>query len=694
MNLETMKSIAVRLDEQYRVHAARLSRSQPWFARFTLREQSGPKDFYVGTESATDERILKWNHPMALAVAQAELGDAIILPRQFTDESRTLESRAEVDGEGGELSRIRLLLPEGEANFVRTEAGLVDVQRAAASRVIPKGLDDIIGQLTPAQYKLITAERGAPLIIQGRAGSGKTSVGLYRVAWLTHAPEGTDVVPVAPGRVLVLMFNKALQLYVQRLMGSVGLGSVRVDTYHGWALEEIKRGYRGELLIETQQFPGYANASKLKKQLGILKVVEAFVARQTVQVSGWLDKKLVAYDPTGHWVGRFQGDEAPLVRRLIVLRGSALKARDACSSLDEKARLVEIHRVLSHAVERLIQYKEELFKLLTDRDLLALHLPNATPAELDDLIAYQTALQMGDREDRQPGARVAFDDLAILLRLMQLKNGGLPNRERDDEVNVYEHLLIDEAQDFGAVELSAILASVRSRAGVTIVGDSNQKILPEADFIGWDALAAELGAGGIAVARLEVPHRSTGPIMRLADQLVGDTSCAARPGPMPRLSMVSQARTVERVAERIREVYIDNPHAHIAVVCGSRKVVDETALALFGSLSGRDIPVRKGHNAEFTFAPGVTVTNLRQIKGLEFDAVLALEVEDTRYPDNEQGRRWLYTLVTRAREVLHLFATEKPCALVRVAIESGLIELDSGADVPKADFTAEEYEPF
>ena len=212
MNLETMKSIAVRLDEQYRVHAARLSRSQPWFARFTLREQSGPKDFYVGTESATDERILKWNHPMALAVAQAELGDAIILPRQFTDESRTLESRAEVDGEGGELSRIRLLLPEGEANFVRTEAGLVDVQRAAASRVIPKGLDDIIGQLTPAQYKLITAERGAPLIIQGRAGSGKTSVGLYRVAWLTHAPEGTDVVPVAPGRVLVLMFNKALQL--------------------------------------------------------------------------------------------------------------------------------------------------------------------------------------------------------------------------------------------------------------------------------------------------------------------------------------------------------------------------------------------------------------------------------------------------------------------------------------------------
>jgi DNA helicase-2/ATP-dependent DNA helicase PcrA len=693
MNLQEIQSIAVRLDELYRAHAARLRRPEPWFTSVTLAGPSGAVDqYFIGHERALSERVVEWGHPLAAAVLEVDLGDAVQMPPMFNQERRVLSSRAEVKGQAGELSHVRIRLPEGEFNFVRTEAGLVEASRAGVARRIPAGLDDIIGQLTPAQYKLITANREAPLIIQGRAGSGKTSVGLYRVAWLTQSPDATNAVPVAPGRILVLMFNKPLQLFVKQMMTAAGLDAVRTDTFHGWALTEVGRGYRGQIEICTDRFDGAASAVKLKKQLGVLKVVDAFVARQIAQVGRWLAEKLPVYDPMGQWIAQFQADDAPVVRRLIVLRGKALSARDAATSAGDRARLTEVHRVLSQGVERLIQYKEELFKLLTDRELLRAHLPHATPQEIDGLVSFQTALQIGDKPDAKPGPRIAFEDLAILLRLMHLKHGGLPNKDRDDEVNVYEHVLVDEAQDFGAVELNAIFSAVRSRTGVTIVGDTNQKIVPEADFIGWDALAAELGASGAAVARLEVPHRSTAAIMRLADALVGEQSPATRPGPVPRLSVVTAEALVVRLSERINSHLAENPHAHVAVVCGSPRQVEDMVQQLSARLPGTS--VRRGHNHAFVFAPGVTVTNLRQIKGLEFDAVFALEVDDQRYPADEQGRRWLYTLVTRAKEALHLFTTERPATLLQPAMETGLVALDAAEDVPVAVFSAEDDEPF
>lgn len=66
-------------------------------------------------------------------------------------------------------------------------------------------------------------------------------------------------------------------------------------------------------------------------------------------------------------------------------------------------------------------------------------------------------------------------------------------------------------------------------------------------------------------------------------------------------------------------------------------------------LLGHD--VRIGHNKEFSFSPGVSVTNVRQVMGLEFDGVIVVEPGAQAFPDSEQGRRWLYTVVTRAKRL-------------------------------------------
>jgi DNA helicase-2/ATP-dependent DNA helicase PcrA len=217
----------------------------------------------------------------------------------------------------------------------------------------------------------------------------------------------------------------------------------------------------------------------------------------------------------------------------------------------------------------------------------------------------------------------------------------------------------------------------------------------EADFIGWDALITELGVSGAKVAHLEVAHRSTLPIMRIADSLVGDRTSEGRPGQKPSL-LVSSSREsmLTRLADLVRTSYGDNRSGHVCIVCRHA----QQARVIHGELSTRlrelGAPIRLGHNKEFEFAPGITVTNVRQIKGLEFDTVVVLEPTEDHYPVDDGGRRALYMVITRAKERLVLLGTGEPSGLLQQAILDDLLELVNKPTVPPVSFTDEDEDPF
>jgi DNA helicase IV len=591
------------------------------------------------------------------------------------------------------VRRVALRTEGNQYDLVATDLGFRSPEAEWRGPTQAAGLPDVLALLTPVQYRLITASRHNPVIIQGRAGSGKTTVALYRVAWLTFADEQAAEPPVDPAKVLIVMFNKALSTFVRSGLAALKLDAATLDTFHGWALDEIRRSYRGVIEPDTTSRPGAEIASVLKKQLGMLHALDAFVARQTQKLEGWLAEKLAPYGAPV-WMQRYAALEMPVVRRLVALRAMALSQRDTAHGLEQQ-RLIQVHAVFETAVRRMTQYKDELLNFLCDAKLLASHLPKASVADLSALAAFQSSLQQDGGSERHPGPKVSFEDFALLLRLIQLKNGGYPDKTRDDEVRVYDHLVIDEAQDFGAVELTVLLASVRARTGVTIVGDLNQKILPDADFIGWDALAAELGVTGAQVTRLEVVHRSTSPIMRVADSILGEKSEEVRPGAKPTLVFASDAEAlIARTAELARTAYEENRASHVCVVCRTSTAASKLRAALATLLSESDVPVRLGHNKQFEFAPGITVSSSRQVKGLEFDTVIVVEPSAHDYPANTDGRRALYMVVTRAKERLHFVGCEPTSELLSVAMDSGLIDVVQAPSIPPVQFTEEDEEPF
>jgi DNA helicase-2/ATP-dependent DNA helicase PcrA len=677
-------ALAAALDTDFRATCARLDLDEPYLGTFTLTFGGKAHEYKLGAHAHKDERIVDWRHPLSRAYYEVAPGEEFELDAPgFVRLEGVVERRCALGARGRRLRTLELLTRDGKHSLTATEGGFA-APAGQPARATHGGLGDLRAWLTPEQYGLIAASRTRPLIIQGRAGSGKTSVAMHRVAWLTFAPEDASFAPVDPARVLVVMFNKALTSFVRTTLAPLGLERVKLDTFHGWALEAIRRGYAGNVEPETDRRRYETKAKALKKHVGMLTAIDELVARQTASLDAWLAEKLAPYKGTGHaWLERWRATEGPLVRRLLGLRAAALAARDGAKGVEAR-RLDEIHKVLKAAVTKVTLYKEELLKLLTDVELLAAHLSGVERADLEALAAFQREVAARDGSDRRPGPYVRFEDFALLLRLMQRKTGGLPDKDREDEVFAYDHLVLDEAQDFGAVELAVILGSVRSRTGVTIVGDLNQKIVPDADFIGWDALAAELGIAGATVTRLEVAHRSTRPIMALADALVGDASTASRDGATPTFQRADdEDALLDAVAARARAAIAANPQAHVCVV--TREVAAATALVELLTPRLRDVaPVRRGHNKEFVFAPGVTVTNFRQVKGLEFDAVLVVEPSAAAYPDTAQGRRDFYTLVTRARDTLELVGTSAPCSYVAKAIDAGLILADEET-VPTAD---------
>jgi DNA helicase II / ATP-dependent DNA helicase PcrA len=284
-----------------------------------------------------------------------------------------------------------------------------------------------------------------------------------------------------------------------------------------------------------------------------------------------------------------------------------------------------------------------------------------------------------------------------------LKHGGFPDAQHEEGIAVYDHLVIDEAQDFGAVDLTVLLGAVSSRTGVTIIGDVNQKIIPEADFIGWDVLAATLGVEGAAVATLEVAHRSTQPIIALADAIAGETpttsrpSPAGRPGSMPMLFYVADAEdaVAQQVAALARTDLGANPNAHVCVVAATTAMARRLHTTLASLLAAAGFPVRLGYNDTFEFAPGLTVTNLRQVKGLEFDSVLVVDPVGRSYAATTQGRRNLYTVITRAKDQLRFITRRAPSPLLAHAIARGLLLVETTDVTPVTLVLSEdEDEPF
>src|SRR5690606_26214245 len=139
------------------------------------------------------------------------------------------------------------------------------------------------------------------------------------------------------------------------------------------------------------------------------------------------------------------------------------------------------------------------------------------------------------------------------------------------EALVYEHVLVDEAQDLSPVETAVVLGTVSRGQSVTLAGDVAQRLHMDNGFTSWNGLLGELGLSHVAVEPLRLSYRSTAEILDFARAVLGplapaDLPEATRSGaPVELFAFAHSGESVAFLSEALRDLMHSEPRASVAV---------------------------------------------------------------------------------------------------------------------------------
>jgi DNA helicase-2/ATP-dependent DNA helicase PcrA len=286
-------------------------------------------------------------------------------------------------------------------------------------------------------------------------------------------------------------------------------------------------------------------------------------------------------------------------------------------------------------------------------------------ARYDEILAW-----LGGDESVQ--AELDEEDEALLLYAWQLRMGPLPGR--GERPLRYRHVAIDEVQDFAPIEVRVLLGCLDERQSITLAGDTQQHMVEHGGFRSWSEFLGSLGLEGTEVNTLDVSYRCTHEIASFATAILGELRedptppKTTRSGPPVELfRFTDHGACVGWLADALKDLGAKEPLASVALLTPSPEV---SRLYFAGLQTSEVAKLRLVERQNFTFAPGIEVTEVEQVKGLEFDYVVLVEASATSYPDTAQSRRRLHVGATRAVHQLWLTSVGTPAAAVRVQLQS------------------------
>jgi DNA helicase-2/ATP-dependent DNA helicase PcrA len=537
-------------------------------------------------------------------------------------------------------------------------------------------LREITALLDPAQFELVTARDAGVVVIQGGAGSGKTTVGLHRLAFLAHAlpahfpPHGMMVVTSGPG----------LAEYISELLPSQGVAGVRVSTFGDWAERELRAclpWLRAKVVDDAPP-----EVTRVKSHPSLLGELDRMVAAHEGKrdaakaVELWADlltdlprlRRLV----TGATEMPLPERDVVEAHQFIVTRVTAVTARDP----RERARDAPVPRKKKKArperreldLESAIEvglHRNPGERTVDDQNpegLRRLEGPRAGEED-DQNIRGKTGIDGLRTEDDR--SLLDLDDVAILLRAHLLLCG---------VKQPFAHLFVDEAQDLSPMKLSVLIDHVRKPSAgrtrepsVTLAGDTSQRLFLDNGFGDWEAVLSHLSLSRAAIEPLRIAYRSTREILALARQAMGPLADANAPearrsgAPVEGFRFSAVGAAVAFLAESLRDLMAREPRATVALIARYPEQADR----YHDGLERADVPsLRRVRAQNFGFRPGIEITDVRQVKGLEFDYVVMLDVNAGSYGLDDESRHLFHIGVTRAAHQLWLVASATPAPLV------------------------------
>jgi len=680
--MERLQGIAARRAENV---VEPVDPKSPYFGHLRLREKGrGERDVLIGKttyiDSSAGVRIVDWRHAPVSQIyyryeeeaeyeetfGEREVEGTVLARRTVTiDDGRLLRIASPqgtfVHGQEGGWRALGVQATElagGQGTAVRPGdmRGALGVGASFAARE-DRHLPEIAALLDPRQFELISRPESGVVVIQGGAGSGKTTIGVHRMAFLAYNARQRFV----PDKMLVIVGSPALRAYISEVLPALGIGKVAVETYAEWARVARQRAFPWLEAPVEESTPSVV--TRYKTHPVIMHLLEERAAEYLAD---------------------------PRARRDS--RGVLSLWADVLTDLDRVTKAFARSPDPEFGPEQI----KRAWRWCADRCPAVLELDPGDRAERKAAMADEpeprevTEVAEGEAEDEHNlGAdakalggdeRATLDpeDDSLLLRAYQLVRGEL---RKGKGPLVYEHLFVDEAQDLSSVDLAVLLQVVARHKpapnepavpSVTLAGDTAQRLYMDSGFRDWRAVLDDLGLSGkggmrVDVEPLRIAYRSTREVLAVAREILGPLAdptppVAPRTGaPVEHHHFPSQGAAVAFLADAIRPLFAREPRATLAVLARHPEQAD----VYYQALRMAEIPnLRRIRAYEFAFRPGVEVTEVRQVKGLEYDYVVIVDVNASTFNQDDESRHLLHIAATRAAHQLWLVSTGKPSLLI------------------------------
>lgn len=682
---------------------------KPYFARIDFREfRRETEPYYIGKFglgdiTSGDEMVIDWRAPIADLYYSGTEGETyyeapvglingiLSLKRKFLIKDGKLTDAFD---EGINEIILKSTAAENDGNALIDEYLRINLEESISGK-----LKDVVATIQREQNEIIRAEKNSPLIVQGSAGSGKTTIALHRLAYLLYKYKnrllGKDILVIAP--------NKIFLDYISELLPNLGVDEVNQKTFEEIALEILD--IKGKVITKDKKLSQVLEnededavryitaASKLKGTSGYKAIMDRFIRyleKADAEVSDIKVEDYIIFDKKE--VRRlFAVDliKFPLNKRKDeIKRYFKLKLGEKIANILSKVdfnyeyQIARVKKTMEDGSER----RQKLTEIYDERDLRKKGVKVDAVKAFDnyfinwkhgsnmDLYSYlfnneeifrsvtdnKIPEKLGNyiREGINNNLLndiIDSDDIAAMLYL-KFKIDDVPEKYK------FKHLVVDEAQDYSIFQL-LVMRLMATNNSFTMVGDVGQGIYFYKGIDSWEKVIEEAFEGEGKFISLTQSYRSTVEIINFANKVLIQQMNSLKPaqpvlrhGKLPEIVSYESNKEFSEKLDAIVENIINSGKTSVAVI---GKTLDECKLIKEALKKWSKFQWEVVKDTDKKLKLERLIIPSYMTKGLEFDCSVIYDCNDKNYQDNELDKKILYVALTRALHEEYVFYNGK-----------------------------------
>lgn len=675
-NLEKLTEDEYLLESLSKTHFTKLrnlekAKSNPYFARIDFKEKE-KEIIYIGKTNIFDEEhnvaVADWRAPISSIYYDGEIGKTEYkCPDGIISGELLLKRQYQIENEE--------LLNYNDINITTNDELLQECLKQNSDI----RLKNIVSTIQKEQNKIIRANMFKPLIVQGVAGSGKTTVAIHRIAYLIYTYEKS----FKPEDFLIIAPNKFFLDYIKDSLPDLGVDYVRQETFEQFAekivREKLKIENPNKNLVkiveeETEETKILIKTTKFKGSLEFKDAIDSYIKELNSTILNQKDFEICG-------IKIFSAEKLqkiilenynryPLKIRIEKLEKCMKKQMEKISEVIiekiKSKRKKELQYIKPNNQEERIKifekYEKEISNLIKNNGaqivkqyIKNIKIPSSINCYKSILNDLELLNKYADKDVVNYIQRdlkikeIEYEDLTPILHIEYNLFGILEKLK-------LKHIVIDEAQDYSEFQFYTLNEVLSDNKSLTILGDIAQGIYEYRGTNNWKEINEKIFKNEANIEYLKQSYRTTTEVMDEANKIIKGikdklniflANPIARHGEKVQYHNIEEKQKNNKIKEIVKQAK-EKGFLNIAIICKNNKNCEK----IYDNLKKEFEDIEIINQKSSRYNGGITILPSYYSKGLEFDSVIITDYDT--YNEDILDRKLLYVAMTRAMHKLDI----------------------------------------